>query len=155
MKLGEALSARADIQKRMNRAQAVLAEVATVQEGDVPAVSPARLLEEYRRLAAEHETIVCKIGRTNPNARIEFRGEEMSLADAVIRRERLGREAAVLRDMANRAFPKGSRYLRTEVKHVPTIDIAGTLAEADRVSKERRELDARIQQANWEVELSE
>lgn len=155
MKLGEALSVRADIQKRMNRAQALLSDNATVQEGDVPAVRPADLLEEYRGLAAEHEAIVRKINRTNLSARIEFRNQSMSLADAVISRGRLAREAGVLRDMANRAIPKANRFFRTEVKHVPTIDIAGTIAEADRLSKEHRELDARIQQANWEVELSD
>ena len=155
MKLGEALSVRADIQKRLNRAQALLSDNATVQEGDTPAVSPTDLLSEYRRLAAEHEAIVRKINRTNLGALIEAGDEAMSLADAVVRRQRLAREAGVLRDMAARAIPRANRYLRSEVKHVPTIDIAGTIAEADRLSKQHRELDARIQQANWEVELSD
>ncbi|NIU79517.1 MAG: hypothetical protein GWN71_40070 [Gammaproteobacteria bacterium] len=118
-------------------------------------MGPDRLLEEYRALAKEHEAIVRRINRTNPGARIEFRDEPMSLADAVIRRERLAREAALLRDLAHRATPKANRFLHTEVKHVPTIDIAGTIAEADRLSKEHRELDARIQRANWEVELND
>jgi hypothetical protein len=155
MKLGEALSLRADIQKRMNRVQALLSDNATVQEGDRPAVDPTDLLAEYRGLAAEHEMIVRRINRTNLGARIELGAESLTLADAVIRRERLAREAGVLREMANRAIPKASRFLRTELKHVPTIDIGGTIAEADRLSKEHRELDARIQQANWEVELSD
>jgi hypothetical protein len=155
MKLGEALSLRADLQKRMNRVQALLLENATVQEGDVPAVRPEPLLGEYRKLALEHEAIVRKINLTNMGARIVFRDEAMTLADAVIRRERLAREAGVLRELASRATPTRSRFLRTEVKHIATVDVAGTLAHADRLSKEHRELDARIQQANWEVELTE
>jgi hypothetical protein len=155
VKLGEALALRADLQKRMNRVQAMALENATVQEGDTPAVSAAALLDEYRRLAAEHESIVRRINRTNLDARLTVGAETMSLADAVVRRERLARTASMLRDVAGHATPRQSRFLRTEVKHVPTIDVAGVLAQADGLSKEHRELDTRMQQANWEVELVE
>jgi hypothetical protein len=155
MKLGEALARRADLQKRMNRVQALLLENASVQEGDEPAVRPESLLEEYRQSALEHEAIVRKINATNMQARIEFRGASMTLAEAVVRRERLAREAGMLRELASRASPTRSRFLRTEVKHVPTVDVAATLAAADRLSKEHRELDVRIQETNWEVELAE
>lgn len=155
MKLGEALALRADLQKRMNRVQALALENATVQEGDTPAVSAIALLDEYRQLAAEHEGIVRRINRTNIEARIALGDEVMSLADAVVRRERLARTATVLRDVVGHATPRHSRFLRTEVKHVPTIDVAGVLAQADRLSKEHRDLDTSLQQANWAVELVE
>jgi hypothetical protein len=64
-------------------------------------------------------------------------------------RERLAREAGMLRELASRGLPKQSRYLRTEVRHLTTIDVAGVLAEADRLSRAHRELDTRIQQATW------
>jgi len=155
MKLGEALALRADLQKRMNRVQAMALENVTVQEGDAPPMSAVVLLDEYQRLAAEHEAIVRRINRTNVEARLALADETMSLADAVVRRERLARTAAMLRDVVGHATPRHSRFLRTEVKHVPTIDVAGVLGQADRLSKEHRELDTRMQQANWEVELVE
>lgn len=155
MKLGEALALRADLQKRMNRVQALALENATVQEGDTPVVSAVALLGEYRQLAAEHEAIVRRVNRTNVAARLALGDEAMSLADAVVRRERLARIAAMLRDVAGHAAPRRSRFLHTEVKHVPTFDVAGVLAQADAASKEHRELDTRMQQANWEVELLE
>lgn len=155
MMLGEALALRADLQKRMNRVQALLLENATVQEGDAPAVSASALLEEYRQLAAEHERLVRRINRTNVGARITIGEKTVTLADAVVRRERLAREATMLREVASQAGPKRSRFLRTEVKHVPTIDVADVLAQADRLSREHRELDTRVQQTNWAVDLIE
>jgi hypothetical protein len=155
MILGEALALRADLQKRMNRLQSLLLENATVQEGDQPVVQPAALLEEYRALAGEHERLVRRINRTNAAARLALAGGEMTLSDAVVRRERLAREAALLRDIANKTLPARSRFLRTEVKHVPAVDVPAMLAEADRLSREHRELDTQLQQTNWRVELSE
>jgi hypothetical protein len=77
----------------------------------------------------------------------------MSLADAVVRRGRLARHAGVLRDLTARAMPERSRFLRTEIKHVPAFDVAAVMAEADRLSREHRELDTTIQRANWEVDV--
>jgi len=155
MKLGEALALRADLQKRMNRVQALLNENATVQEGDVPVVSVSALLEEYHQLSAQHEALVRSINRTNVGAQLTVANEVLSLADAVVRRERLAREAATLREVASQATPGRNRLLRTEVKHVATVDVAGLLAQADALSREHRELDSRVQQTNWEVELVE
>lgn len=155
MKLGEALALRADLQKRMNRVRELLLQNATVQEGDAPVVSATALLEEYRQLTREHEQLVRRINRTNIGAQVAMGDETLSLADAVVRRERLAREAGLLRDLASQATPSRNRFLRTEVKHVPTVDVAGLLAQADALSQGHRELDSRVQQVNWEVELAE
>jgi len=155
MKLGEVLALRADLQKRMQQVQKMLLENATLQEGDTPTIDPARLLEQYRQLADEHERVVRRINRANVLAQVVFAGEAMSLADAVVRRERLARHAGVLRDLTARAMPERNRFLRTEVKHVPAFDVTATLAHADRLSREHRELDTTIQQANWEVDITE
>jgi hypothetical protein len=155
MRLGEALALRADLQKRLNQVQALLLENATVQESDTPAVDPVALLKEYRQLAAEHEDLVRRINRTNVDARIVLGDEPMTLADVVVRRERLAREAKLLREVARGAMPARNRYLRTEVKHVPAVDVAAMLADADRLSRAHRELDALVQRTNWEVDVTE
>lgn len=155
MKLGEVLSLRADLQKRMQQVQKLLLENATLQEGDTPAVDPTALLEQYRELSDEHERVVRRINRANIAARLVVDSEEMSLADAVVRRERLARHAGVLRDLTARAMPERSRFLRTEVKHVPAFDVSAILAQADRLSRQHRELDTQIQQINWLTEMTE
>lgn len=155
MKLGEALALRADVQKRMHRMQALLVENATVQEGDTPPVQPVELLEELSRLHEEHERLVRRINRTNAGAVIALEDERLTLADAVVRRDRLAREAAMLRDLASHATPTRNRFLRTELKHVATLDVGDLHARADRLSRAHRELDTRMQQANWEVDVVE
>ncbi len=95
------------------------------------------------------------INRTNITVQVAIGEQTVTLADAVVRRERLAREAGMLRELASRAVNKQSRFLRTEVKHVPTVDVADLLAEADGLSKAHRDLDTRIQQTNWEADLIE
>jgi hypothetical protein len=155
MKLGEALALRADLQKRLHQAQARLFENASVQEGDAPALDPQALLREFRAIASEHESVVRRINRTNVRVSVVVDDASLTLADAVLRRDLLAREAGLLRELATRAAPQRSRFLHTEVKHVPAIDIAAVLADADRLSRAHRELDTRIQQVNWTAELIE
>lgn len=155
MKLGELLALRADLQKRMKQVEHLLLDNATRQEGDTPAIDPAALLEEYRALSGEHEQVVRRINRTNMLARVETPPEVLSLADAVVRRERLARHAGVLRELTGRAMPGRSRFLRTEIKHIPAFDVAVVVAQTDALSREHRELDTKIQRANWEVDVTE
>ena len=135
MKLGEALALRAELQKRMHQVQTRLLENASVQEGDTPALQPRELLAEYRAIVGEHERIVRRINRTNLVVRMRIDQEEATRAAAIVRRERLAREAGVLRELASHAVPSRNRFLRTEVRHVPTIDVAAVLAEADGLSQ--------------------
>lgn len=155
MRLGEALALRAELQKRMHQVQARLLENASVQEGDTPALQPRELLEEYRAIVSEHEHVVRRINRTNLAVRIRIDQEDGTLADAIVRRERLAREAGLLRELASHAAPSRNRFLRTEVRHMPTVDVATVLGEADELSQAHRALDVRIQQANWDTELIE
>ena len=155
MKLGELLSIRADLQKRMHQVKELLLENATLQEGDSPTVDPTALLSQYRDLSAEHEQVVRRINRTNVGAMITTGGASMTLADAVVRRERIAKHAGVLRELTQRAMPGRSRWLRTEVKHVPAFDVASIVSAADTLSREHRELDTLIQKANWEVDVAE
>lgn len=153
MKLGELLAQRADLQKRMQQVQKLVLDNATLQEGDAPTLEPTVLLAQYAQLAVEHESVVRLINRTNITARIQIAPEVLTLADAVVRRERLARHAGVLRDLTARAMPERSRFLRTEVKHIPAFDVAAVMEQADALSREHRELDTRIQRANWEVDV--
>jgi hypothetical protein len=46
-----------------------------------------------------------------------------------------------------------SRQLRSELKMLSALRVADLRAQADRIARELRELDVRIQQSNWEVDL--
>ncbi len=46
-----------------------------------------------------------------------------------------------------------NRYSRTEIKQVAVLDVGELQSESDRVSKRLRELNTRIQEANWSFEI--
>ena len=48
-----------------------------------------------------------------------------------------------------------NRYSATEIRYVATIDVKSMHRRADTAAKHYRELDIRIQQANWSTELIE
>jgi hypothetical protein len=47
------------------------------------------------------------------------------------------------------------RYSRSEVKFRSTVDVATIQRRADELARDARELDVRIQAANWATELLE
>jgi hypothetical protein len=62
---------------------------------------------------------------------------------------------SVYRALAQSAVITQERYRRMEVKFTNTVDVASLQQNTDDLSKEHRELDARIQEINWRIELLE
>jgi hypothetical protein len=151
MKLAEGLVLRADSQKRLEQLKQRLMRVAKVQEGDKAAEDPADLLREYEAVASELVKLIQRINRTNATA--QFQGS--SLTDALARRDVLRLRVAMYRDLASNAAIVQGRISKSEVKFFSTVDIAEIQKTADSLAREHRELDARIQEANWQIELSE
>jgi hypothetical protein len=152
MKLAEALSLRADCQKRFEQLKARLGRNAKVQEGDQPAEDPQELLAELERVAAELADLVKRINRTNSAT---FFREGRTISDALAERDVLAMRRAVYAELAQVASVTQSRYTRTEVKYVSTVSVAELQKRADQLAREYRELDARIQELNWNTELLE
>jgi hypothetical protein len=152
IRLAEALSLRADCQKRFEQLKARLGRSAKVQEGDRPAEDPQELLAELERVARELADLVRRINRTN-SATVFSGGQTVS--DALAERDVLGMRRAVYAELAQAASVTQSRYTRTEVKYVSTVNVAELQKRADEMAREYRELDARIQELNWNTELLE
>jgi hypothetical protein len=151
MKLAEALVLRADAQKRLEQLKQRLLRNAKVQEGDEPAEEPARLLEEFEEVAAQLTGLIQRINRTN--AASELAGS--SLTDALAVRDVLRLRQALYRELAEAASVTQSRVTKSEVKFRSTVSVAAIQVRADVLAKEHRELDARIQEANWRIDLLE
>lgn len=151
MKLAEALIERADLQRRLAALNQRLQQNAQYQEGEAPAENPQELLAEYRRAAAELETLVVAINRANHRITLEG-GQNMTAALA--ERERLKAEHSVLVKLADAATPEQSRYSRSEIKMLAAVDVKAIRKQADTVAQSCRQLDMRIQAANWLNELS-
>lgn len=149
MKLAEALILRADLQKRLLQLRERLELNARVQEGEQPAEDPAALLKELDALLAEQEDLIRRINLTN--ARTEAGGE--LLTALLARRDCLTEKISMLRDFLNTASNITGRTPRMEIKIHSTVPVAELRKQVDSLSKQLRELDIRIQSANWTAEL--
>lgn len=150
MKLAEALILRTDYQKRLEQLSQRLLRNAKVQEGDKPAEEPVVLLEEVERVSDELTRLIQRINATN--SATPFDGN-MTLSDALALRDILARKQGIYRELAAAATVTQDRYSKSEVKFKSTVEVAEIQKRADDLAKAYRELDARIQAANWTTEL--
>ena len=153
MKLAEALALRADAARRVEQLRARIAASARYQEGEEPAEDAGQLLEESTAVLDELESLVRRINRTNAAAVLDGSG---TLTDALARRDVLRLRHAVVTTAADAAAGRDRgavRQLRSELKMLSALPVAELRARADVLAREIREVDVRIQRANWEVDL--
>lgn len=151
MKLAEALNLRADVQKRIASLKERLIRNAKVQEGDVPAEDPVVLLKELDGNIIELEKLIKAINKTNSLTYIE--GE--SITDIIAKRDALGLKLSVLRSFIDTASEKIDRYTNKEIKILSTVNVSEKQEEVDKLSKEYRLIDTKLQGLNWTIDLVE
>jgi hypothetical protein len=149
MKLAEALILRADCQKRFAQLKARLLVNAKVQEGDQAAEDPKEISAQLEAVADQLADLIKRINKTNSGT--AYAGG--TIADALANRDVLALRRAAYAELAQTAAITQDRYTRSEVKYVRTIDVVETQKRADELAKNYRELDARIQELNWQTEL--
>jgi hypothetical protein len=152
MKLAEALVLRADHQRRVLQLKQRLLQNAKVQEGDQPAENPQALIDELERVAADLTDLIQRINRTNSVTELEA---GLTLSDALAVRDNLRTRHAVYRELAQAGIIQQTRYSRSEVRFESTINVADVQKRADQLAREHRDLDTRIQAANWLTDLLE
>jgi Family of unknown function (DUF6847) len=150
MKLAEALILRADCQKRIAQLKARLLANAKIQEGDKPAETPQELITELNHVSTELLDLIKRINRTNSATAFAGRG---SISDALADRDVLALQRAAHVELAQTAAITQGRLTRSEVKYVSTVNVAEIQQRADELAKNYRDLDARIQELNWQTEL--
>ncbi len=154
MKLAEALSLRANAVRRIEQLRVRVVGNARFQEGEEPAENAVALLVEIDGALVEFEDLVQRINRTNAANSV---GADGTVTDALGRRDALRLRHHVLTSAADAAAGANqygySRQLRSELKMLSALSVGELRSQADQVAQELRELDVRIQQANWEIEL--
>jgi len=150
MKLAEALILRADCQKRLAQLRSRLLTNAKIQEGDKPAEKPQELIKELEGVAGELADLIKRINKTNSATIV---ANSKTLSDVLAERDVLALRRAAYNDLALSAAIAHGRLTRSEIKYVSTINVTETQKRADELAKEYRELDARIQELNWQTEL--
>ena len=151
MKLAQALILRADTQKRLEQLKGRLLDNAKMQENERPSEDPKLLLKELDRLSDELFRLILAINLTNSSAKFEG----TSLTEMIAKKDTLSQKASVLRDFAKSASQKVDLYSNSEIKILSSVDVAMLQKQRDELSKEIRELDMKLQEANWQVDLVE
>ena len=145
MKLAEALSIRADLQKKVAQLKERIKESAKVQEGDEPCDN----VEELDEAVVQLEDLIYRINITN----VQIVQDGDSLTRLIAKRDVLSMRVKALKEVVNYVAANDTRFGRNELKYVRTIDIKVLRKEADTYAKQYRELDLKIQSLNWTVDL--
>ena len=151
MKIAEALILRADIQKRIAQLRTRLNNNAKVQENEEPAENPEFLLTELENLISQLNDLIVKINRTNTLSKIDG----ISLVELIAKKDTLSQKAGILREFIEIASQKVDLYSTTEIKVFSTVNVSEQQKKLDKLSKEIRETDTKLQQANWTIDLIE
>lgn len=149
MKLATALSERAGLQKKILELGTRLDNNAKVQEGEKPSEDPEALLEEFDVCMARLEELVVKINLTNSITKLDG----ITLTEYIAKRDILKQKISILRKFLDSASRKIDRYSNKEIKIISTVSVSSLQKKADLLSKELRETDDKIQEANWTTEL--
>ena len=151
MKIAEALILRADIQKRIAQLKTRLNNNAKVQENEEPTENPELLLIELDSLISQLNDLIIKINKTNTLSKIDG----ISLVELIAKRDTLSQKAGILREFIEIASQKINLYSTTEIKVFSTVNVPAQQKQLDKLSKEIRETDTKLQQANWTIDLIE
>ncbi len=162
MKLAEALAERADAQKRLEQLRSRAQAAARYQEGEEPVEDANALLAEAEGILVRLEELIRRINRTNSSQEIEA---GVTITDAIARRDVLRLRRGLYAGLADAAAGQQARgewqaygpirQMRSELRYLSAVDVPALRRMADEVAKEHRELDTRVQQANWGVDLAE
>ena len=151
MKLAQALILRSDTQKRIEQLKVRLLSNAKTQENESPSEDPKLLLKELDKLTSELFRLICSINLTNSSTKFDG----MSLTEMIAKKDALVLKANVLREFATSASQKVDLYSNSEIKILSTVDVSALQKQVDALSKEIRELEMKLQEANWAIELVE
>ncbi len=155
MKLAEALALRGEAQKRFEQLRARAVSSARFQEGEEPAEDASTLLSEAQDVLDELVALVAQINLTNSSTSL---ADGTTLTAALAKRDVLRLQHGLLKEVADAASGQGRRaprQMRSELRQMAAVSVPQLRGAADDVAKQLRELDSRIQQRNWEIDLIE
>ena len=148
MKLAEALSIRADLQRRISQLKSRLKDSAKIQEGDTPIEEAEELCRELDICFKQLEEYIFRINRTN----MQTLSNGNSLTEMIARKDLLTLRVSMLREII-RYVVETNRFGRNEIRYIRTIDVNKLRKQTDSFAKELRELDLEIQNLNWNIDL--
>lgn len=150
MKLAEALILRAEKQRRIEQLKNRVLENVRIQEGDEVSEKPEELLKSIDENLEELLTLIKRINNTNNKTEYE---ENISLSEALAKRDIIIKKRSLLTQISEEASIKNNRYSNSEIKYISTIDVSEIQNQIGKLSEEWRKLDTEIQRLNWNTDL--
>ena len=132
-------------------AQAIAFDITLVTDNDreFSRIDGLRIENWLRNQARELISLVRRINRTNASSRLG----SGTLADALAERDVLKLRGTAYRELATAASTTQTRTTRSEVKFVSAVSVAAVQRKAGDLAQELRQLDTRIQEADWKTDL--
>ena len=132
MKLAEALSIRADLQKKVVQLKERIKDSAKVQEGDEPCDNVEELCKELDETLVRLEDMIYRINQTN----IQTIQDGVSLTRLMAKKDVLSMRVKALQEVVRHVSANDTRFGRNELKYIRTIDVNALRKEADTYAKQ-------------------
>lgn len=152
MKLAEALMLRADIQKKFASLRERIGQNAVVQEGDEPHEDPSKMIAEACAVLKELETLVININQANLRTTLP---DGRTITQAIAQRDTLVSQHSLLQHAIANTQKDPDRYSMSEIKWKATLKVASLQKQSEDLAKNIREINAAIQESNWNSQLEE
>lgn len=149
MKLAEALQERADLRRVIGQLEARIVNNARIAEGTTPTEDPAELIRTLDGAMDRLAALITAINGTNSVTMVDGR----SLTEWIAQRDTLKEKIEIYRRLVNEASEVTRRMTHSEIRIVPAVDVPTLNRQTDKMAKELRLMDNRIQAANWTTEL--
>jgi len=150
MKLAEALLLRGDMQRKLATLRERITRNVLVQEGNTPHEDPNELITEANAVIGEFEKLVESINVANLTHKLP---DGRTLTAAIAHRDSLTLRHAILQAALAATNKEPDRYSVREIKWVAAIDVSKLQSQAEDLARKIRELNGRLQETNWQVEL--
>ena len=151
MKLAEALQERADLNRAIEQLRSRFNYNVLVQEGEEPAENPEKLKREMDAALERLAYLIAQINKTNCATMVDGH----TLTELIAKKDVLALKISTYKDIAYAGSQTAYRARNTEIKIKAAISVADWQAAIDKMSKELRLLDNKLQESNWKTELIE
>ncbi len=150
-KLAEALQERADLNRAIEQLRSRFNYNVLVQEGEEPAENPEKLKRELDAALERLAYLIAQINKTNCATMVDGH----TLTELIAKKDVLALKISTYKDIAYAGSQTAYRARNTEIKIKAAISVADWQAAIDKMSKELRLLDNKLQESNWKTELIE
>lgn len=150
MKLAEALMLRSDLQKKLTALRVRISNNVLFQEGSTPHEDPNALLQEAMTVIDQMETLIVRVNTANLDNKLP---DGQTITAAIALRDSLAQRHSILQAAIDATGNEHGRYSAREIKWIAAVEVARLQKQSEDLSQKIRELNARIQETNWSVEI--